>query len=377
MKIGIITFHFASNQGAALQCYALQTYLERRGHEAFVIDYRPAYHTAKYAAVKNPFVIGRTNWRKNAKKPFGKRLVSFFRGAARAVVASAKKTDKRRAELFSDFAKQYLHLSGKYTSLSALQKNPPQADAYVSGSDQLWNPDFLDNRFDAAYFLCFGDKDVKKLTYAVSLKEHYTDAEKEELKKLSADIDGLCIREENEDFERTVNRAVSVCIDPTLLVDAAAFAPAEEKRLVPEPYLFVYGLENSEALDEAVKTIATELKLKVINGTPHRTRLTMPCTKTFNYGPRQFLSYVKHADYVVTNSFHGTAFSVIYKRRFSVIAHTTRGKRMTELLTKLGLRDRIYGGAPDAWKQEIDYDAAYEKLSRLRKVTDTYFENNL
>ena len=377
MKIGIITFHFASNQGAALQCYALQTYLESRGHEAFVIDYRPAYHAQKYAAVKNPFVIGRTNWRKNAGKPFSKRAVSFARGFARAVVASVKKTDKKRAELFSDFDRQYLHLSDKYGSLAALKKDPPKADAYVSGSDQLWNPDFLDNRFDAAYFLCFGEKPVKKLTYAVSLKEHYTEEEKAELKKLSAGIDALCIREENVDFERTVNRQVTVCIDPTLLVDAAAFSEAEADRLVPEPYLFVYGLENSEALDEAVKTIATELKLKVVNGTPHRTRLTFPCAKTFHYGPRQFLSYVKHADYVVTNSFHGTAFSVIYKKRFSVIAHTTRGKRMTELLRKLGLSDRIYGSRQDAWKQEIDYDAAYEKLSRLRQVTDTYFENNL
>lgn len=377
MKIGIITFHFASNQGAALQCYALQTYLQAMGHEAEVINYRPPYHVVRYSAWKNPFLVARGNWRKNQNAALGKRSYIAARGFSRGVVASLKQTDKERYEIFRSFTSEFLHQTKEYKSLTQLQSDPPQMDVYVSGSDQLWNTDFLDYRFDGAYFLDFGSSEVKRITYAVSPKEHYSAEELFELKKLIKGLDAVCIREHNEDLASILEDDLTVAVDPTLLLDADAYAAIERKRLCKEPYLFVYGLENSQQLDSAVKTISAARNLKVINGTPHRTRLSVECEKVHQYGPREFLSYIRHADFVVTNSFHGTAFSVIYQRPFVVLTHSTRGKRMVELLGNLGISERIWRNGDCPWQNEIPYHAVQEQIAGLRTIAKHYFEDNL
>ena len=152
MKIGIITFHFAHNHGAVLQCCALKKYLESQGHEVKVIDYRPKYHTVRYDAVKNPFRYAADVCKK--KKPSSlKKIKVFCRSVARAIKLNIKGTDKKNDELFAAFTKKHLNLTECYTSLKSLKKNPPELDAYISGSDQLWNPDLLDQEFDRAYFL--------------------------------------------------------------------------------------------------------------------------------------------------------------------------------------------------------------------------------
>lgn len=376
-KAGIITFHFAHNQGAVLQCYALQTFLTRLGCDAKVIDYRPAYHTVKYSAWKNPFRVARGNWRRNRKKPLVKRIVIAARGFARGLVADLKRTDRAADLKFRAFTEKFLRQTRTYTSLEELCWDPPAMDAYVSGSDQLWNPELLDYCFDPAYFMDFGGEKTRRLTYAVSLKEHYSKGQKAQLRKLCRRIDGLCIREENADLTQAVGREAKVCIDPSLLLDREDYLPLETKRKVAEPYVFVYGFETNEQILQAVQTVAEAKNLKIVNGSPKRIRLTVPCKRLFSYSPDEFLSYIHHADYVVTNSFHGTAFSVIYKKNFIVVAHSTRGRRMTELLGKLGLEGRIWRDATCDWKAPIDHGAAYEKLELLRGSARSYLTEQL
>lgn len=376
-KAGIITFHFAHNQGAVLQCYALQTYLSKLGHAVSVINYRPPYHTVKYSAWKNPFLVARSNWKRNSKKRLDKRLIMAARGFARGIIANIKRTDSLADQKFNAFIEKYLTQTKLYTSLEELKLDPPKMDAYISGSDQLWNPELLDYCFDPAYFMDFGFENTKRITYAVSLKEHYCESEKNQLKKLCSKIDGLCIREGNEDLVQTLGGDVKVCIDPTLLLDKQDYEPLESEKKVNEPYVFVYGFETTDQINEAVKTIADKLNLKVINGSPKRIKLSGDCRKIYNYSPDEFLSYINHADYVVTNSFHGTAFSIIYKKKFVVVPHTSRGRRMTELLAKLGIANRIWRDASCPWESDIDYRALSEKLEMLRDNSKTYLEQNL
>ena len=174
MKIGIVTFHFASNYGAVLQCYALQEYLTRRGHNVEVINYRPSYHMVRYAGWKNPFLVARENWKRNKNERKIKRIYIYIRGFVRGIILSLKQTDGVKYRLFYDFTKKYLNQTQTYRTVKQLRRNPPEDEVYVVGSDQLWNPDFTDFRFDKAYFLDFGAPTTKRLSYAVSMKEEYT-----------------------------------------------------------------------------------------------------------------------------------------------------------------------------------------------------------
>lgn len=377
MKIGIITFHFASNYGAVLQCYALQEYLTRRGHNVEVINYRPSYHMVRYAGWKNPFLVARENWKRNKNERKIKRIYIYIRGFVRGIILSLKQTDGVKYRLFYDFTKKYLNQTQTYRTVKQLRRNPPEDEVYVVGSDQLWNPDFTDFRFDKAYFLDFGTPTTKRLSYAVSMKEEYTEEEMAQLLFLSKKLNSISIRENNKDFEKNINRMVNICIDPTLLLNSEDYSSLEAERLIQEPYVFVYGLENSEDLNHATRIISKVRGLKVVNGSPHRTKILCECECVYNYGPKEFLSYIKYADYVITNSFHGTAFSILYHKSFVVIPHTKRGRRMTELLSKLNLSARIWKCESCEWNKNIDYGSVTNKLQELRYNTEKYFNSNL
>lgn len=377
MKIGILTFHFASNYGAVLQCYALQKYLETKGYNVEIINYRPLYHTVRYNIWKNPFLVARENWRRNKDIKLIRRSYIYVRGFMRGIVLSLKQTDKVKYNLFFEFTKGYLNQTRTYRSLEQLRRTPPEDEVYITGSDQLWNSDITDFEFDRTYFLDFGMPEIKRLSYAVSMKEQYTAEEMSQLVCLSRNLNSISIRESNGDYEEKIERKVTICIDPTLLLNQEDFHAIEADEIVSEPYVFVYGLENSEKLDDAVKIISQNRNLKIVNGSPHRTKLSRECKCVYSYGPKEFLSYIKYADFVITNSFHGTAFSIIYQKLFVVIAHTSRSKRMRELLDKLDLSARVWEDDRCKWKEEIDYLTVYAKLQELRDITKIYFDSNL
>ena len=169
MKIGILTFHFAFNQGAVMQCYALQKYLELQGHEAVVINYRPGYHTVMHAAWRNPWSYSRVFWRKFRSRSLPARLLLAARSFMRCMYWNLLQVDRQNQAAFRSFVEKYLHLTPEYHTFAQLQQSPPELDAMISGSDQVWNPDLLGGEFDPAYFLDFGRPSTRRLTYAVSL----------------------------------------------------------------------------------------------------------------------------------------------------------------------------------------------------------------
>lgn len=377
MKVGIITFHFTTNQGAVLQCYALKTWLEKHGHEVQVINYRPGYHTIRYQPHKNPFLIARGAWRKRNYLSMPKRVyaagVSFFH----TLQENKENFDAEKFRLFSSFAEEYLSETRVYPSLKSLQNDPPQLDVYISGSDQLWNPDLLDMVLDGAYFLDFGDKRTKKITYAVSAKEHYNNKEKRLIANYCEGLDAVSIREKNKDIDEVLKGREKVCIDPTLLLDKDSYVCIQSERLVSEPYLFVYGFENSTEINTAIHVIAEKYHLKIINGCPHRIKISDPHESVYDYDPKDFLSYIANAHFVISNSFHATAFSIIYEKDFVVVPHSTRGKRMTELLEKLGIKDRVWNNDSQDVSELIDYKSVKDRLLMLRKESEDYLLQQL
>jgi len=372
MNVDILTFHFVSNDGGVLQCYALQTYLEKQGHQVRVIDYRPSYHTVRYKAVKNPFVYTRWYWRRFRKAGFAARLVRSGKSFIRCLYLNCKQDERITAHVFDDFIRKNLHLTEEYTTLKQLQKKPPRADAYVVGSDQLWNPDLLDYEFDPAYFLDFGDDAVPHVSYAVSTGKKLNKAEYARIGKMSGRLSAVSVREYDKELIEAVGRDVHICIDPTLLLDAEDYASVESGQTETEPYIFVYGFEDTAEIHQAVEKAAEKYRCRVVNGCPHRIKLQGETVKIRALAPDRFLTLIKNARCVVTNSFHGTVFSVIYQKNFITVAHSTRGARMTELLKKLGLRGRLWGDSTFSIEETPDYKEVNKRLEALRQSSSGY-----
>lgn len=377
MKVGIITFHFVSNQGAVLQCYATKKYLESEEHEVSVIDYSPVYHAIKYAGWKNPFVYTHLFWNKFRKMSLPDRVYLTLRSFARCIYLNISGVDKKKNTQFDAFVKKNLNLTQKYTTLNQLQNDPPDMQAYISGSDQVWNPEILDQSFDRAYFLDFGGKDVSRIAYAVSMGREQDSATLSLLNDLCSGLTAISLREYSNSAIKAIDRDVQICIDPTLLLDADDYSSVESKLVEKDPYIFVYGFETNDSINSAVELAVKKYGCRVINGSPNKIKLREKAENLNAYGPDRFLTLIKNAQCVVTNSFHGTAFSIIYKKDFITVPHSTRGLRMTELLEKLGLNYRLWGNTTFMLDDEINYSEVYEKLDAHRIKSKEFLRNAL
>ncbi len=377
MNLGILTFHFVPNKGAILQCYALKTLLEKKGHDVSIIDYRPKYHTVRYSALKNPFVYAKWYWKKFHKLKAIRRSLLTARSFARCLVMNFNGTDKEVDKLTNLFIEKNFRLTNRYSCLKQLQSYPPRMDAYICGSDQLWNPELLDQEFDRAYFLDFGKPETKRIAYAVSLGKQPSESELLLLKDLCKDLTAVSLRENNEAAIKAIGRDVRICIDPTLLIDEKDYRPIESNIVFNEPFIFVYGFETNSDIIAAVNMAIAKYNCRVINGSPSRIKLPREVEKIQNYDPSQFLIFIKNAECVVTNSFHGTTFSIIYKKRFITVPHSTRGDRMTEILEKLDLKCNLWGSNEFSLEEDIDYTNIYSKLHFLREQSIEYLTSVL
>ena len=378
MKIGIITFHFVNNQGAVLQSYALQKYLSNQGHDVRIIDYRPKYHTVRYDSWKNPIRYSLWYFNMHKQDSIRRRSLLFTRSFLRCMYWNLMGTHRTNSRVFNSFISDKLTCTSKYESYKELQKYPPQMDAYITGSDQLWNPDLLDHDFDEAYFLNFGSNDIRKISYAVSIGKKLSEDECRKINKLCEHLDAVSLRESSPELLKAIDRDVHICVDPTLLLNADDYTDIESEVVEKEPYVFVYGLETSDDIQQAVQQVRNMCGFRVINGSPSTVKLTdTNVINVSDYAPDRFLSFIKNAEFVVTNSFHGTVFSILYKKKFITVPHTTRGRRMIELLNKLGLTGVLWGSSEFSIDNGIDYDSAYSKLTELRRASAVYLEKAL
>lgn len=372
VKIDIITFHFVSNCGAVLQCFASQKFLEMRGHDVNIIDYRPEYHTIRYQAIKNPFVFVKYFRKQLGNKGVIKKILLETRAFAKCIYLNLNTSERTVAHLFDSFVKKNLRLTRLYVSLDQLREDPPSADVYITGSDQLWNPDLLDACFDPAYFLKFGRDSIIRISYAVSIVKKLSQYEKAELHDMCKNLNAISIREYNKDVIESIGSDVHICIDPTLLLTADDYASIESDLKETDPYIFVYGFEDNEKLHEVIKIVQSKYKIRIINGCPHRIKLRGDVFNLSECGPAEFLTMIKNTAFVVTNSFHGTAFSIIYRKEFITLVHSIRGSRMTELLSKLNLQSRLWESSDFNMDLPVDWELVEEKLMVLRKQSSEF-----
>lgn len=350
-KIGILTFHCADNFGAVLQVYALQEKLKDLNINAEIIDFRPDELIIPYDY--------RMHWRKHINK------IGLLRSIKVAICLFLEKNFiKGTKDLFKSFRDRYLNVATvKYYKNQDLIDNPPQYESYIVGSDQVWNPYFKSVIGDS-YFLDFASKDSNKISYAASITQDIDHELIDEYRDKIQEFDYISIRESThlELLNEIIDKEVVVTLDPTLLLEKEKWTSISVKPNIKEKYILVYNLENNPEAIKIANRISTEKGYRVV--TYYKKRFLDKNKKEFRYeGPAEFLGYFENAEFVVTTSFHGTAFSVIFNKPFYTIPHTTRGDRMIDLLTSIKLDDRIIYTENEL--EEVDYHINYTVPNQL------------
>lgn len=361
-KIKIITFHSAENAGASLQCYALQEMLKRMGCDVQIIDYQPLYLKEQYKIFINPF--------KHAKKEnFLKSFLAFLFQNIYFV------RRLKRKKKYKKFREQYLTLTREYTNVEELRNSPPIADVYICGSDQIWNTNLTGGKFDPAYFLDFGSAEVKRFSYAVSIGKKLLPNEIDAIIDLTNGFKGISFRENSTKdifLPHVPNEKIFSCVDPTLLLNAKDWEDCMPSRnLKNNEYILVYGLEPDERFQLILDMVKEKFSnVNVMDISQCNLKLKNKTQRKFDFSPNEFLSFIHDAEFVITNSFHCTVFSVIFQKNFYTIPHSKSSNRMRDFLENFKLSNRLYKGQDLQWI--VRYDDLDDLIMKYRKKSIQY-----
>lgn len=354
-KIGILTFHRAVNYGAVLQTYALCKAIDKLGGKPEVIDYRCKMIEDFYY------------------KPFSKDY--SIKMNIKNLLFYGKQ--RKRNTAFEDFRNNLIPVSTeKYYNSSEMKVIERIYDTFIVGSDQVWNYKCIGG--DSAFLLDFVVNGKKKNSYAASLgKMTMEELEKMNFSNYLADYNQISVREKDgfDIVKKSCLKDVEINIDPTLLIEKEEWnkiAKCDEK----EKFVLVYSVNLPKKVIEIGRRVATEKRLKLIVVTLENKYLPMQNEENQSYcSPQKLLGYFANAEYIVTNSFHGTVFSIINQRDFITVKNDKLGldnSRLETLLESLGLENRLV----DDYQSNdiIAYDEVGDRLRLLKDTSMKYLE---
>ena len=327
MKIKIITIHNIPNFGSVFQTYTLSRFLRENGYaDVEVVDYNPSYFKPHSLRSRVAALIN---------------LIPYF----------------RRKKKFSAFIRKNIPLTSKsFSSIAELRDAGLEADVFIVGGDQLWNIYHACGK-DDAYKLTFFKG--KKISYGTSMgQKSFPRRDLEDLASKISNFSAIGVRETS-----SVELLKSVGINAVPTVDPVYLLPASHyDRLLPTinepPYLLVYLVTPSRLLEDTIAYLADKYGLKVILCSGFSRKCT--CDKFLkDLGPDEILSYIRHADIVLSSSFHATSFSLIFEKQFfTILPDEHTNERIEDLLRVRGLSERIITQSSDLSKEldrKIDY----------------------
>lgn len=367
-KVGILTFHCSDNYGAMLQAYGLKQYLCSHDIKTDIVPYEPPYMTGRHWWI--PYI------------PIGKvsRWFRFARSGWKSHRLMGKNFFRLRKNMKA-FRRKYLLEQGQHRLFFASQLNRLSYETYIVGSDQIWNPDITCG-LRKEYFGGFENEKKKKvIAYAASmggaaLAERYD----EEFSELLKNMDAISTREEAAVpyVNKFYKKRVTAVLDPVFFLGREEW---ERIEALPKEqgYILVHMTERTQEIVDYAKELSKEKGLPVIE---LRTNIGGVTEESFSVvytaGPAEFLGYIKKADYVITNSFHMTAFGIIYQKQFVIFLHKSLGARIHNILKIHGLEDRLYSE-----EQPLDIDAlpnwdeVMKRTRESRKVSENYLMGHL
>lgn len=361
MKIGIITYHRAHNYGAVLQCYALSTKLTLCGHTVDVIDYYPNYFKEQYAI----FSI------KKFRKMSLRSKISYL-----WLFIMTYSTRNKRKKLFNAFIDKLPLTRKQYNEQDCMFEN---YDAIFFGSDQIWNPTLTFGE-DKIFSGNFDKNGAKFIAYAASTSPQILNKKYERyFSGIIERYNSISVREESlANYLNNIKPETAlVVLDPVLLLNEKKWSEiAIEPR--EKNYLLIYTVPQSEKVWELARMIAKEKQLKIIEVRPN-VKVNRKKNVLQSVSPEEFLGYFKYASYIVTTSFHGTAFSVKFRKQFSTLKFGTHvDDRAFNLLSSIGLEERMIPieklHVPN---NSIDYSQIEYKLNSHIEASIKFIESKI
>lgn len=365
MKIATITCHDVYNFGASLQAYALQEFCKSLGCEYEIINYKPHYLSGHY----NLWKISNSRFNK-----------IFIRQLYLLVKLPGRIIQLKRKRRFDSFTKSYLQISSKtFRTFEELQNYSPKANLYIAGSDQIWNTLFK-NGADPAFYLSFINNS-RKISYAASFATNKIFNNLEIfVKNQLAGLDAISVRETSGlNLLQSLNIKSGVqVVDPVFLLEKEIWnkLSINPSRFNSKNYILIYDCEK----DENIKKISIELKartgLPIYSISPIKRRYV---NKNFNLsGPLEFLDMIRNADFVISNSFHATAFSIIFQKEFFIVNRTEAiNTRMHDFLNSIGLSERIIGHVNELSFDKINFKNVENILKVQIERSKLFLQNNI
>ncbi len=356
MKVLLVTLHRVPNYGSALQTFATQLAIEKLGHSVEVLDYYP----------ERMHFIGMLKRLKNKKSILKNNTILCF--AARCIMVPSY---IKRFHVFSCFLKKYIKLSDKtYYSEESIRNAPINADAFCTGSDQVWNVEWNEG-IDYPYFCDFGNAETLRIAYAASFGRTQLKAwELDETKRLLQKYKYISVREASGvDILNKLNLTGRLVLDPTLLLDKSEWSEIASNRYNNKKYILLYNLNRESELYTIAKYYADMNKLPLYTISYNLHEIIKPGKLVFCPKIEDWLSLIKNAQCVFSDSLHATAFSINFNTDFYAYYPEKFSTRLESLIKLTGLDNRVVRKNMVIHNEQLDFTIANRIIERERELS--------
>lgn len=363
-SVAIISRHAISNYGSLLQAYALEQTIRSLGYDAKTIDYirkdEKSWHLCKVE-------LAGSRWNSS----FPKRVAFYGVNVPNRAIQFSK---------FSKFRRELLNLTKEYCSIEELKANPPVADLYCTGSDQVWNETIYD-QIDWTYFLEFLNSEAR-IAYAASFgKETVKDELRDRIKSDLQNYSKISVRESSgKDILRNLEIAGDVVLDPTLLLDRNKWEQLiDGANALDEDYILLYQIHKNNQLVEYARNYAKQIGCRVISISVSFTQRKSGIELKWLPDYKEVLALFRGARCIVTDSFHATAFSINFNKQFVTILPKLSAARIKSILSMMGLENRVLTDITDYSLPEttINYAQVNPVLEELRNDSIGWLKRTL
>lgn len=367
LDFAILSRHAVPNYGSLLQAYALQKTLEEFGVSVEYINYQ---NREERIPARFFTLLRLSHWNRS----WLRRIIFFL---------TKVPVDLCAFLVFGTFQKRLLYMSKLYRDLEELKEKMPEAKAFLTGSDQVWNV-FHQQKLDKTYFFPFSNSGTLRFSYAASMgNPEKMEQWKETIGELLQTYQRISVREARaKEFLAPVGKYIDVVCDPVFLQTKeqwcsfmGAIPPISQK------YILVYCLAKNKRMENFARELATRTGCSLIAVNAYYTQLIGDYDKRILLpSPERFLSLIQHAQYVVTDSFHGTAFSILLHKQFVEFIPEGNPCRNIELLKRFELEDRIILNSIDSpngielIQCPIDYASKKKKMEQYRQEGIDYLK---
>ncbi|MBW6511780.1 MAG: polysaccharide pyruvyl transferase family protein [Desulfuromonadaceae bacterium] len=355
MKIALVTIHEANNYGAIFQTYATQIVLSMFG-DVEIVNYKNRHISRSFDLI---------------------RFNLSFRGllwAGRDVMRILPR--KRVINKFKKFIDRNFKLTKVYSQKDILNNLLPKYDVYIAGSDQIWNPACISKNctLDPVYFLDFVPENSRKISYSSSIGGYnYSESEKKQVKNFLQKYEAISVREKSTQtlLHKLMGKHIVHVLDPTLLLSKEEWlcvGNLHEGSKPNQKYILLFTVPKLPLIKQVVEFFSKKLGLNVISIEQGLTPGAKVDLHIRDAGPEEFLKLFAEAEFVITDSFHGTCFAINFCKPFVAVSSGKHINRIESLLNVVGLENKLILEKSSLYDFDIniDYDAVHEKLFRSR-----------